>query len=182
MPKTKKKQSPLSAFSTLSSGKKLLIFAVIFALIGGAYFAYRSFAATNGTAAFAEQMKLIEGRGKIVTERKGMKRNAKVWELSPGGRVGETFNTGSTERHRACAIFKLPRGGIIEIGSGDGRKGGGTRINVRAGTNDYQKRCDGGNLAGPHINTSIKLINGSDLRVSAISAEKSEKQTSKRPL
>ncbi|MDQ3159163.1 MAG: hypothetical protein M3P98_03470 [bacterium] len=166
----KQKQSGTNKLANLSNSKKLLIFVVIFAVIGGGYLAYRSFAATTGTVAFTNNLEL-RGNGKKIIERKGSKKKIEVWEIPPGSSVGTTFNTNNSRAYKVCSIFKLPKGGIITLIAGGVATDGGEKITIAPGKDDYQKRCRSGNINGPTINAGIGLENGSDLRVSAVSLE-----------
>jgi hypothetical protein len=170
--KTSKKSAFLAKINPNTPIKKFFVFVIVFALLGGGYFAYKSFAAVNGSIAFAQQLQPY-GTARLVQERGGSKKNVTVWEISAGSSVGTTFNTGVNRAYKICAIFKLPRGGNISLAGGPAgmAAGGAETLNVPAGNTDYQKRCMSGGPTGASITASVGLVTGSDLRVSAISLE-----------
>lgn len=86
MAKTVKKQSKLSAVLTKlkpnTGKKKLLLFVVIFALIGGGYMTYKSFAATGFGIYGVDQMESIgPGGGKLSRGGQPTKGNTYVWYM-----------------------------------------------------------------------------------------------------
>lgn len=92
MPKTTKKQSKLAAVLTKlkpnTGKKKLLLFVVIFALVGGGYMAYRSFAATGAGVYTADQLEASANTFRLDgSNSNGEKRGMPVVVMKPGSNV-----------------------------------------------------------------------------------------------
>jgi hypothetical protein len=174
--KTSKKSAFLSKINPNTPIKKFFLFVIIFALLGGGYFAYKSFAATNEprTVVYADDG-IGWHTGRIVKETKGAKRGTKVIEMS-AGQVAGAAALGIPERpYRVCVLFKLWSGGVIQAtinpGVYDPTHTMTERINIPKGNNEYQRRCTVRTATSAYIHWDVKLLAGSDLRVRAISIE-----------
>ncbi len=79
------KSNFLSKLIPRSSKAKLLVFLIVFALIGGGIMAYRSFAATGAGVYGADQIISSFASNSLITENNGIKKGTRVWRLNDKG-------------------------------------------------------------------------------------------------
>lgn len=147
--KKQSKNFPLKQSISLSSSKgKLILFLLIFALIGGGLMAYRSFAASGNIATFGGQdlKPSSKGDATLVNETKGSKKNVPVWEMKGGtankwlGMKKPVTQPASAKQARSCAKVKLVSGtGDFALTHPNGQ--GHTEWFKIQATTDYQEIC-----------------------------------------
>jgi hypothetical protein len=153
-PKTVKKSGKLSNFlSKLNPNtpkKKLLTFVIVFALAGGGYYAYKSFAATavyTGDQLYSSAYE-YQYRSVPVVEKSGTKRGTQVWEVPSGGSVAIKPNYAPilwVNYVRACANIKNDSAKPIDVNihayeNGNSEAGVVNTRRVESSSN-YQRIC-----------------------------------------
>ncbi len=143
------KKATLNRKISLSSNTgRFILFLLVFAVVGGGWMAYRSFAATYNNATFGgAQLKPSKtGDATMVNETTGSKRNTPVWQMTGGSgnkflslKNGVMLPTGARQV-RSCAKVKLVSGsGQFALTHPNGQ--GNTETFTITATPDYQEFC-----------------------------------------
>ncbi len=113
--KSTKQQNKLGSFfrklNPNTPAKKLLAFVLIFAMLGGGYYAYRSFAATTTVKTYhASDFGSSSGITRS-TERNGVITYSVISMLSTGQRINTSTETKETYKgnYRACFYYSIPQ-------------------------------------------------------------------------
>jgi hypothetical protein len=141
----RKKQSKLrtilSKLNPNSPKKKFILFIAVFAVLGGGYFAYKSFAGDQAHFWYADQIG-SSGYAYKATESRGLKRGMTVWVSFPGTRIG-SFPAQAifAPKIRYCA-YVAPVGGAAGITiSGKAINTDTVTLAHHAISGEYQRYC-----------------------------------------
>lgn len=121
MPKTKKpaKRKGLSTIISLSSTKgKLILFLLIFAVVGGGYMLYSSFAATSEDVHYANKITKDYGSPYTVTESSGNKGGVTVWKLTGNQAVKSVWPTYGYNKffsYKYCFTYRVQQSGSAPV-------------------------------------------------------------------
>lgn len=192
MAQKSKAKTNVSFFSKLiprTRKAQLIVFLVVFALIGGGIMAYRSFAASGSGVYVGNQLANVSGGGSYqVTETVGAKRGYSVWEIQyVNGTVGilpayQPYIWVPNARVQACATIsnRSNRDALVIVSVNNARVsswGKSTKFTIPRGPNTaYERLCSGymshtsGNdkLTG---SVSVRSGTGLPVRVGGITIE-----------
>ncbi len=180
MPKTKKTSKPKKLLNWLkptSPAKGMLLFAIAFAVIGGSYMSFKSFAAGNLITHNYDQINNWGG-AYTFTDCVKSKGCATVYVVtSPGGEIGSVFKKASTTSVKDCFTARtigasttvnfLVHQNYIPYSNYPNSTG--ATINVN--TTGYTKYCISvpGNIT--YLTNQLIVVKGSNLLVASMSLE-----------
>ncbi|HSX52767.1 MAG TPA: hypothetical protein VLF90_00120 [Patescibacteria group bacterium] len=123
MPAKKKKQSRatkvLNWLNPTSPAKSMLVFAIVFAIVGGGIAAYKSFAFTTSNHSYTYyannpgEITLRSGSAVRQTDSHGGLPNTYVWRLEKNAVVGaniKVFSSPITKTMQECVVFRFTYG------------------------------------------------------------------------
>lgn len=150
MAKTTKKQAPASKWQTFnktinidSGPKRLVTVAIIFALIGGTYMVYKSFAQSVTKLANVDQIVAISQPAQKKVEQAGSKRSFTVWSLGTNGSVRGLISLpymAGQSPFKICANLKAAAAGTVTYTFYSTSQGNSFPVTVKASA-DYVKYC-----------------------------------------
>jgi hypothetical protein len=157
MPKNKKTKSvkPFSLFAAMSPAKGMLLFAIVFAVLGGSYLAYSSFAATLSTVHGYNEITSPNGATLVKDPNYSSKGENYVWKLTGGQTVASKFKftpKQSLVNVKACINVRKPQNNLppinwtVLLAIGSQNKGGAEGVNVYP-SSTYSKVCTTGSAS-----------------------------------
>ena len=150
MPKNKKKSNSnklLKWLKPAGPAKNMLLFAIVFAAIGGSYMVYQSFAFTTSDHSWTYysnvpgEITLRSGVAVKQTDSHGGLPNTTIWRLERGATVGAKINVYSaplTKTIQECVYFRFTNNTFNDVFGFDGGK---TSSGAFDGSFTYQRKC-----------------------------------------
>ncbi|MDB5163447.1 MAG: hypothetical protein JWS12_64 [Candidatus Saccharibacteria bacterium] len=150
MVRTVKKSKPatgwqkfVNALNPDTSSKRMLGVVLIFAVLGGSYFVYGSYAQSIKSVAYVSAIDAVQQPATVVAKSPGSKNSKNVWNLGPTGSIMANITLpylNDSAPFQICATLKAAQAGTVNISLAAVSKGGEFPVAVDA-TNVYKKYC-----------------------------------------